>query len=129
MWWTKVERPKTTGSSGGSSESGPGWEELNLADLEAEAFLLGHWENFADLEEKLSLPELRAILDAKRREQHEQNKFAAALKGIDLDKDAKNENQRRLEEIQERVNKRLYGERAVEEYQLGDFGLEIEVEE
>lgn len=68
-------------------------------------------------------------MDAKRKEQHEQNKFAAALKGIDLDKDSKNENQRRLDEIQQRVNKRLYGEKAVEQAEYGEFGLEIEVEE
>ena len=128
MRWFEVERPKTTGSSGGSSE-GATWQELNLAELEAEVFLLGHWKNFADLEEKLSLPELQAILEAAREKEHRRNKFAAALKGVNLDGDAKEENQRRLDEIQKRVDEKLYGAERVQKRELLDLGIEIETEE
>lgn len=34
------------------------------------------------------MPELLAVLVANREKQHEQNKFLAALKGIDLDKES-----------------------------------------
>lgn len=64
---------------------------MNLAELEAEAFLLGQWRNFDELEMNLSLPELEAILDAERKRQYAHNKFMAALKGINLDSDAANE--------------------------------------
>lgn len=39
----------------------------------------------------MSLPELFATLDASRKKQHEEFKFLAALKGIDIDKDSKQE--------------------------------------
>jgi len=38
------------------------------------------------MEENLSMPELIAILNAKQKEDYEQRKFAAALKGVDIDK-------------------------------------------
>jgi hypothetical protein len=38
------------------------------------------------MEDNLSMPELVAILEAKRNEDYEHKKFLAALKGVDLDK-------------------------------------------
>jgi hypothetical protein len=60
---------------------------LDLAALEAEAFLLGIWKDFAELEESLSMDELTAVLEASRDHTHEERKFFAALKGVDLDKE------------------------------------------
>jgi hypothetical protein len=57
---------------------------LDLAALEAEAFLLGIWKDFAELEESLSMDELTAVLEASRDHTHEERKFFAALKGVDL---------------------------------------------
>jgi len=37
----------------------------------------------------MSLPELFATLDSSRKKKHEEFKFLAALKGIDIDKDSK----------------------------------------
>lgn len=37
------------------------------------------------MEDNLSMPELTAILSAKREQEHNQNKFNAAIQGIDLD--------------------------------------------
>lgn len=99
-----------------------------MNELEAEVFLLGHWKNFGELEENISLPELQAILDAQRQVEHRHHKFMAALKGIDIDEGANN-NQRRLEEIQRRANEKLYGREAVEKSEYFELGLEIEVEE
>lgn len=47
--------------------------------------MIGQWKNFEELEENLSLPEAEAILDARRREKWDQQKFAAALKGVEVD--------------------------------------------
>jgi len=60
---------------------------LDLAALEAEAFLLGNWKDFAELEEALSMPELSAVITSLRETKHSNRKFFAALKGVDLDKE------------------------------------------
>ena len=67
---------------------------MDLAALEAEAFLLGNWKDFAELEEALSMPELTAVLTASRDEKHENRKFFAALKGVDLDKESTTKDER-----------------------------------
>ncbi len=103
-----------------------------MAELEGEVLLLGIWKNVEDLEESLSLPELQAILDASRKEKHEDRKFMAALKGIDLDEDAKKEADDRVDRIKRRAEARLRGvsEADVDRQADGDmFGLEFEVEE
>lgn len=53
--------------------------------MEAEVFLLGHWKNFDELEEQLTLKELEAVRDAWSKQRHSDQKFMAALKGIDID--------------------------------------------
>ena len=75
----KDGRPKPT-SSGGS-----GWSELDLAALEGDAFLLGHWKNYQELEESLSMPELIQTLKSMQERDMSQRKFTASLKGINLD--------------------------------------------
>jgi hypothetical protein len=55
--------------------------------LESEVFLLGHWKNFDELEENLSIEELNAILEAGRIREERNMKFQAALQGVDLDKE------------------------------------------
>lgn len=99
-----------------------------MAELEAEVFLLGQWKNFDDLEESLSLPELNAIVGAKREQQYEQNKFAAALKGVDLDKSSGSESpEERFERIKRQAQAKAEGksETEVEFSELG-FGVELE---
>lgn len=71
-------------------------------------FLHGNWKNFDEMEEEISLPELKALLNAIREKERREQKFAAALKGVDLDEDQpKND---KFEEVKQRVNKRLKGE-------------------
>jgi hypothetical protein len=67
----------------GSSKSG--WEDLDLNKLESEAFLLGIWKNYDELESSICLAELMAILEQKREIDYQDKKFTASLKGIDLD--------------------------------------------
>ena len=66
-------------------ESGTTWDELDLAKLESEVFLLGIWKDYNDLETSLSMPELLATLASKRELDYEEKKFLAAIQGVDLE--------------------------------------------
>jgi hypothetical protein len=46
--------------------------------------LLGHWKNFEEIENSLTLEEVQILLDAQRRSEFQKQKFAAALKGVEL---------------------------------------------
>jgi hypothetical protein len=63
------------------------WEDFNLVDLEAEAFLAGSWKNFEELEASITMPELIKIIETRREFENNQRKFDAALQGVDLDKE------------------------------------------
>lgn len=89
-------------------------------------FLLGHWKNFEELEENLSLPELTQVLDASRKAQKEQNTFLAAIQGIDLDKG--NKTTPDFEEVKRRAQAKLAGV-TEEEIDLAAIGIKIEVED
>lgn len=71
-----------------ATDSGSSWEKLDLARLESEAFLLGIWKDYEELESHMSMPELVAILEAKRENDYQDKKFMAAIQGVDLDKNA-----------------------------------------
>lgn len=43
------------------------------------------WKDYEELENSLSMPELTAVLVAKRESKFEEQKFLAALQGVDLD--------------------------------------------
>ena len=62
------------------------WDDLDLAELESELFLLGIWKDYEDLETSLSMPELVATLASKRDLDYQEKKFLAAIQGVDLDK-------------------------------------------
>lgn len=82
-------------------EGGSSWDNLDLARLESEAFLIGIWKDFEELETSLSMPELTAILEAKRENDYNDKKFMAAIQGIDLDKQTGKQNE--WEEMKARV--------------------------
>jgi hypothetical protein len=67
-------------------DSGGSWQSLDLAKLESEAFLLGIWKSYEELELSLSMPELLATLEIKRELDYSDKKFMAAMQGVDLDK-------------------------------------------
>jgi hypothetical protein len=68
-----------------AEESGSTWEDLDLAKIESEAFLLGMWKNYSELEESMSMPEILSTLGSKRELDFEEKKFMASIQGIDLD--------------------------------------------
>ena len=69
-------------------DSGSTWETLDLAKLESEAFLIGIWKDYEELEKSLSMPELTATIKIKRELDYNDKKFAAAMQGVDLDKNS-----------------------------------------
>jgi hypothetical protein len=73
-------------------DSGSSWDTLDLAKLESEAFLIGIWKDYEELEESLSMPELTATIKIKRELDYSDKKFAAAMQGVDLDKNSGNTN-------------------------------------
>jgi len=79
------------------------WDVLDLAKLEAEAFLIGIWKDYEDLESSLSMPELIATLNSKRDLDYEEKKFLAAIQGVDLDKNSGKSSQNKWEEMKARV--------------------------
>lgn len=84
-----------------ATESGSTWNELDLAKLEAEVFLLGIWKDYNELEESLSMPELTATLESKREIDYQEKKFLAAIQGVDLDEQSGKKNA--WEEMKARV--------------------------
>lgn len=87
-----------------ATTSGQTWETLDLAKLESEAFLLGIWKDYHELEMSLSMPELMSVLEAKRELDYEEKKFMAAIQGIDLDKaSGKSRGQKEWEDMKARV--------------------------
>lgn len=90
--------------------------------------LLGHWDNFADLEEKVNLPELYLLLDASRKKDHEHNKFLAALKGVDLDKGSQTSAEEKFNEVQNRVNAKLRGVSNTT-VSMEAFNIDVEIED
>lgn len=69
-----------------------GWDKLDLAKLEAELFLLGIWKDYEDLETSLSMPELKATLEAKREYDYQKKKFLGAIQGVDIDQGSEKSN-------------------------------------
>jgi hypothetical protein len=69
-------------------ESGSTWDTLDLAKLEAEVFLIGIWKDYDQLESSMSMQELTATLKIKRELDYTDKKFAAAMQGVDLDKNS-----------------------------------------
>lgn len=97
----KIKRDSDEPTQKQAKSEGASWEELDLAGLEAELFLLGIWKDYEELESSLSMPELTATLNAKREMNYNDKKFFAAIQGVDLDKN--NGQQNKWEEMKARV--------------------------
>jgi hypothetical protein len=84
-----------------AASSGSTWDKFDLARIESEAFLLGIWKDYEELESSMSIPELVATIEAKRESDYNEKKFLAAIQGIDLDKQSGKKNE--WEEMKARV--------------------------
>lgn len=85
------------------SNSENAWENMELAKLEAEVFLLGIWKDYEELEKSLSMPELVATLESKRDLEYQEKKFLAAMQGVDLDEQTGNKQEDPWEAMKARV--------------------------
>lgn len=77
------------------------WDDLDLASLEAEVFIIGAWKNFEDLESTITMAELIAIIEKIRDLDYNEKKFLAAMQGVDLDEQSGKNNA--WEEMKARV--------------------------
>ena len=80
---TNEENKKNTKND----EKESSWENLDLAKLEAEVFLLGIWKDYNELEMSLSMPELLITIENKRDLDYSEKKFLAAIQGVDLEEE------------------------------------------
>lgn len=97
----KIDKDSEEAVKDQAVKSGATWEELDLAKLESEVFLLGIWKDYDELERSLSMQEITSILNIKREEDYAHKKFLAAMQGVDLDKGKDNSNA--WEEMKARV--------------------------
>ena len=79
------------------------WASFDLASLEAEAFLLGIWKDYEELESSISLPELTKTLEIKRELDYSEKKFLAAMQGVDLDEQTGRKEENAWEKMKARV--------------------------
>ena len=94
--------------------------------------MLGRWNNIEHLEDSLNLDEVKRIVEAKRDEEYRSNRFAAALKGVDLDAQNKEQIQERFDAVERRARAKLAGLSEEEVGRRDDadiLGLGYEVEE
>lgn len=85
-----------------SNESKNSWDDIDLVKLESEVFTLGIWKNYDELETSISMPELMAIISARRELDYEEKKFLAAIQGVDLEKNEE-KGQKEWEDLKARV--------------------------
>ena len=90
--------------------------------------LLGIWKNVEDLEKHINIDELRVILDAAREREHRNQRFMAAIQGIDIDKDKKDSAKEAFDRVNQKVQAQLQG-KTQEELEYDELGLDVEIEE
>lgn len=85
------------------------WEEFDLPKYETQAFLLGIWKNFDELESSISLPELTQILSVSNESKYSDRKFFAAIQGVDLEGKSKDGDEDPWEAMKARVAEKTTG--------------------
>lgn len=100
-------------------DDGAEWKDLDLAALESEAFLLGIWKDYEELESSLCLSELTAILNAKRDADYADKKFMASIQGIDLDD--QNGTSKKEQDPWEAMKARVFGAPAADSNDITSF--------
>jgi hypothetical protein len=103
------ESSSTTEETTIVKDKGSSWEDLDLVKLESEAFLLGIWKDYDELESSLCMQELTAILEAKRESDYEEKKFLAAIQGVDLEAENNKGGEDKWEAMKARVAAKVSG--------------------
>jgi len=84
---------------------------------------MGAWKSIREMEEELTLEELYALIDGMHRTEHRHNRFAAALQGVDLDKDNKQDDA--FDRLKMKAAAELAG-KDEDEFVLNMIGIEFE---
>ncbi|CAB4242186.1 hypothetical protein UFOVP222_41 [uncultured Caudovirales phage] len=79
------------------------WDDLDLAKIESEVFILGMWKNYEELETNMSMPELLITLETSRELDYNEKRFLAAMQGVDLDEEVKSKEPDPWEAMKARV--------------------------
>lgn len=90
--------------------------------------LIGNWKNIDELEDCLNLNELKLILDSYRDKELRNQKFQAAIRGIDLDKQIAKQAEDSFKKVQDRVQARLAG-MSEKQFEINELGFDLEEEE
>lgn len=97
-----------------------------MVKLESEVFLLGHWKNFEELEENLTIDELQAILDAINDREERDRIFRAAIAGVDYKGGTREkDNSDPVERAKAKARAQLKG-MSEDQIEWGDLGFEVE---
>lgn len=100
----KFSKGSSEDKSSQNNNAEDNWSNLDLAKLETEAFLLGIWKDYDELETSLSMPELMSTISSRRELDYEEKKFLAGIQGINLDENAGNgKGQKEWEDMKARV--------------------------
>jgi DNA-binding transcriptional MerR regulator len=90
--------------------------------------LLGIWKSIEELELTISLDELQAILEANRERELRDRRFAAALKGINLDEHVAADAKEKVEEMKRKIEALNEG-LSEDQFEFNDLGLDFEEED
>jgi hypothetical protein len=85
------------------------------------------YKNFEEIEEALSLDELTLMTQTLREDKHNFYRFLAALQGIDIDKNADNDDET-FESIQRRALAKVKAQKegkSVEEVEFEELGIAV----
>lgn len=85
--------------------------------------MVGAWSSIQHMEESITLEELYAYMAAGQRAEHRRNKFAAALKGVNIDEHAQEDSD--FERTKRKAAADLSG-KSEEEYVFDLIGIEFE---
>jgi len=99
-----ADKQETVKQQATTEENDSSWKSLDLAKLETEAFLLGIWKDYNELEMSLSMPELMSTISSRRELDYEEKKFLAGIQGINLDEQSgSDKGQKEWEDMKARV--------------------------
>lgn len=87
----------------------------------------GAWKNFDDIEESLTMPELESLVTTARKMRQDDQRFMAALKGIDLDKNSENDVEAARKRVETRAKAKLAG-MDEDTYELSSLGIQFNQE-
>ena len=105
----KAEEGTNPSTNKQTTSSENSWDNLDLAKLESEVFVLGIWKNFDELESNICMSELMAILETTRELDYSEKKFLAAMQGVDLDEASGKQQEDPWEAMKARVAAQVSG--------------------